>query len=411
MTDYYVDEDYEDGFDDEDDYDYYSGQELDEGIEDLRPTEIEGRTSWIYLGLLSGIFVLLVGFSWACNDTTPPPGEQLAEQSDDAVATSPVVIEIAVDGDIATVTGEVPDDAARQQILLAAQNLYGPENVIDRLVIDEGRSFDDGSVLLSGSALFEDERPDQLYAVVSSNFGLEQTSFVVDRGAAAVDPVAVQALLADGKLSLSGQVPDEQSISELNAAGVAVWGTGNVDTNGLSVADSTWTEGSVTVTGTAAVGDTRVEQFPSEVQRRFGGLVAVDITGVGTDLGPESLAAIETELAQQVLAQPIQFLPTSSEIVAESEAILATVAETLNTIPEIQVEVVGHTDNAGSATENQVLSEQRAEAVITRLAELGVDVSRLSARGEGESIPLVSNDTPEGREQNRRIEFRIVGAG
>ncbi len=411
MTDYYLDEDYEDGFEEEDDYDYYSGQELDEGIEDLRPTEIEGRTSWIYLAILSGIFVLLVGFSWACNDTTPPPGEQLAEESDDAVSTVAVGLDIVVDGDIVTVGGQVPDEAARQQILIATQDLYGPENVIDRLEVDDQRSFDDGTVALAGSALFEDDRPDRLIEVISSNFGLEQTSFVVDRGTASVEPVAVQALLDNGTVSLSGAVPDQQSISELNAAAVAVWGAGNVDTNGLTVADSTWTEGTVTVIGTAAIDDTRVEQFPSEIQRRFGGLVVVDVTGVAPDLGPAALSAIESDIAEQVLAQPIRFEPTSSDIVAESEAILITVAETLNTIPDVQIEVVGHTDNAGAETENQVLSLQRAEAVIARLVELGVDASRLSARGEGEAIPLVPNDTPEGREQNRRIEFRVVGAG
>ena len=86
-------------------------------------------------------------------------------------------------------------------------------------------------------------------------------------------------------------------------------------------------------------------------------------------------------------------------------------AEALNAIPDISVEVVGHTDDAGPEAENQALSLQRAEAVVARLGELGVDTARLTARGEGESQPLVPNDTPEQREQNRRIEFRIVGAG
>ncbi|MGH1488969.1 MAG: OmpA family protein [Acidimicrobiales bacterium] len=410
MTDYYLDEEYEDGFE-EDDYDYYSGQELDEGIEDLRPNEIEGRTSWTYLAILGVLFLVLVLFSWACNDRTPAPGEQLNEESSGEVLTTAVNLDIVVEGDIVTVSGAVPDEAARQQIIIATQNLYGPENVIDELVVDSETSFDDGEVSLVGSALFEDERPDALIEAMVSNFGLEEGSVAVDRDAASVNPVAIQGLLANGTLSLTGTVPDQQSVNELNAAAEAVWGPGNVDTNGLTVADSTWTEGAVTITGSAAVDDERAALFPSEVQRRFGGLVVVDVSGVTRDLSAAALSTVESDIAEQVLLQPIQFEPTSSDIVPESETILATVAERLNTIPEILVEVVGHTDNAGSEAANQVLSLQRAEAVIARLTELGVDASRLSARGEGEAIPLVSNDTPEGREQNRRIEFRLVGAG
>ena len=55
-----------------------------------------------------------------------------------------------------------------------------------------------------------------------------------------------------------------------------------------------------------------------------------------------------------------------------------------------------------------MLSEQRATAVVERLTELGVDPARLNARGEGELIPIADNETPEGREQNRRIEFLLV---
>jgi outer membrane protein OmpA-like peptidoglycan-associated protein len=57
-----------------------------------------------------------------------------------------------------------------------------------------------------------------------------------------------------------------------------------------------------------------------------------------------------------------------------------------------------------------VLSEQRAQAVVDRLVELGIAADRLSARGEGEAQPIADNDTDEGRADNRRIEFVIAGA-
>jgi outer membrane protein OmpA-like peptidoglycan-associated protein len=70
--------------------------------------------------------------------------------------------------------------------------------------------------------------------------------------------------------------------------------------------------------------------------------------------------------------------------------------------------VVGHTDDLGPDDENLVLSQQRAEAVKTRLVELEVEESRLNARGEGEQFPLVPNDSPANRELNRRIEFKLL---
>lgn len=67
--------------------------------------------------------------------------------------------------------------------------------------------------------------------------------------------------------------------------------------------------------------------------------------------------------------------------------------------------VVGHTDSKGSAAYNQTLSEQRAQAVVDWLVSNGVDAGQLTAKGAGESKPVASNDTAEGRAQNRRVEL------
>jgi outer membrane protein OmpA-like peptidoglycan-associated protein len=412
MTDYYVEEDYDDAFDDGDEYDYYDPDELDPDGGDV-VDEIEGRTSWMYLGLMSAVFVLLVLFSWACADRSPGPGETMVEEQTDAAAGESVELTVAIDGDIVVMRGAVPDEAARQQIVEAAGSLYGPQNVIDELALAETATFDGATLLMSGRAVFDDDRPSQLRDRLSSDFGLSSRQFDIDRGDAAPEPVAVQAQLAnDGTIALAGAVPDRQSITDLTAAAEAVWGPGSVDVSALTVvSDATWIDGSVLVAGTALPGDQRIDGFPAQVQQRFGPEVAVDISGVQLDFGPEGLGILESQLAEQVLASPIRFAPTSAVIEPESEAILQVVVDTLARIPEVEVEVVGHTDDEGIEAENQVLSEQRAEAVVARLGELGVDVSRLTARGEGQSQPLVPNDSDENREQNRRIEFRIVGAG
>jgi outer membrane protein OmpA-like peptidoglycan-associated protein len=76
--------------------------------------------------------------------------------------------------------------------------------------------------------------------------------------------------------------------------------------------------------------------------------------------------------------------------------------------PEVQVEIIGHTDDVGSDDDNLVLSQNRAKSVYSYLISQGVKVNRLRFKGYGESKPLVANDTEGHRQQNRRIELKIL---
>jgi outer membrane protein OmpA-like peptidoglycan-associated protein len=76
---------------------------------------------------------------------------------------------------------------------------------------------------------------------------------------------------------------------------------------------------------------------------------------------------------------------------------------------KLTIAVSGHTDNMGDSRSNLELSRLRAEAVISYLAAKGIATSRLSAKGYGSSKPLASNDTSEGRELNRRVEYILQG--
>ena len=76
--------------------------------------------------------------------------------------------------------------------------------------------------------------------------------------------------------------------------------------------------------------------------------------------------------------------------------------------PNWGLQISGHTDNVGDAQQNLVLSKKRAEAVKKFLAGHGVDALRLSVLYFGESMPVASNDTPEGRQKNRRVEMVII---
>lgn len=74
----------------------------------------------------------------------------------------------------------------------------------------------------------------------------------------------------------------------------------------------------------------------------------------------------------------------------------------------VKVEISGHTDNSGSVSYNNSLSERRAESVYNYLISHGVEANRLISRGYGSAKPIADNDSEEGRKQNRRIEFKII---
>lgn len=91
----------------------------------------------------------------------------------------------------------------------------------------------------------------------------------------------------------------------------------------------------------------------------------------------------------------------------DAETILNVAAQILNKYPDMDVEVAGHTDNFGSDTYNQQLSEGRANAVRDYFVEKGVK-NNITAKGYGEAEPVADNASEEGRERNRRVELRIL---
>jgi outer membrane protein OmpA-like peptidoglycan-associated protein len=99
---------------------------------------------------------------------------------------------------------------------------------------------------------------------------------------------------------------------------------------------------------------------------------------------------------------------TNSAIVSPTmRGDLRKVAGILNDYPSTVVGVFGHTDNTGSTATNEALSLRRAESVMGVLQVEGVNTARMRARGFGYTQPIASNDTPEGRAKNRRVEIRI----
>jgi outer membrane protein OmpA-like peptidoglycan-associated protein len=100
----------------------------------------------------------------------------------------------------------------------------------------------------------------------------------------------------------------------------------------------------------------------------------------------------------------------SDQVKPEARANLRELANSLDKYPGSDLLIVGHTDQVGSAAYNQSLSERRASAAANYLVSQGVRRTRLATRGMGETEPVASNETEEGRQRNRRVEVAIYAS-
>ena len=115
------------------------------------------------------------------------------------------------------------------------------------------------------------------------------------------------------------------------------------------------------------------------------------------------------EIGSEMNLYNVYFETDSFRILPESEPELQRLLGFLQNNGDLKVEIQGHTDHTGGTESNQILSELRARAVYIYLTERGIDKERLSWKGYGELKPVASNETPEGRRQNRRTTIKILG--
>jgi len=114
------------------------------------------------------------------------------------------------------------------------------------------------------------------------------------------------------------------------------------------------------------------------------------------------------KVGQSIVLRNIFFDFDKATLRPESTTELENLIKLMNDNPNIKIEISGHTDNIGSAAYNQKLSESRAKAVVDYLIEHGIERYRLSYMGYGFEKPIAPNDTEEGRQLNRRVEFKII---
>lgn len=105
----------------------------------------------------------------------------------------------------------------------------------------------------------------------------------------------------------------------------------------------------------------------------------------------------------------IEFVPGAAvQLAPGSAAVLDETVAMLKKYPAVRIEISGHTDSTGDGAKNRALSQERADAVRDYLVQRGVAATRLESKGYGSDFPIGNNATPEGRAQNRRVEFKLL---
>jgi OOP family OmpA-OmpF porin len=141
------------------------------------------------------------------------------------------------------------------------------------------------------------------------------------------------------------------------------------------------------------------------LQQLFPGFEIVDRLEVRP---PETGIELQRGLDQFVASRVVEFEFDSDMLTAEGRETVDEVAELLRSLPGVTVEISGHTDSTGDDAFNLDLSLRRADAVRAHLVEQGLSGARFETAGFGETRPIADNETPEGRQRNRRTEFRVI---
>jgi outer membrane protein OmpA-like peptidoglycan-associated protein len=122
------------------------------------------------------------------------------------------------------------------------------------------------------------------------------------------------------------------------------------------------------------------------------------------------LQAKKTDRGMVVTLGDVLFDTGQATLKPGADLVLGRLATYLSANPQTKIMIEGHTDSRGSDEYNEALSERRAQAVADALAMRGIAHDSLRTRGRGKAYPVASNDTPEGRQQNRRVEIVFSNA-
>ena len=298
----------------------------------------------------------------------------------------------------------------------------------------EADTFNRGrEVLVTGLAPSEEIQTNLKQQILNGD-GVRSVTFL--DGIAEPIPLRDPSLTAnwvDDKIILNGELNSQDSIDALVNQAQQVYGEGAVvnqlqlsdavsDLNGLrglfqnltglnNGAEVTVSNNRITLSGEVASQQIKTGTA-SEIAKIFSGTITNSLTVRAPAPAPEPAPVVvntqcEERLDELLSATKIEFDTGKSSINAKSNDLITSIAEVARDCPDAEFEVAGHTDSSGSLELNMNLSQARAQAVINRLGQLGINADRFSAQGYGPNQPIGDNSSAEGRAQNRRIEFNL----
>ena len=283
-----------------------------------------------------------------------------------AGATSPAVKAVIADGTL-VLSGSVGSEAARQALVEAVTQAFGPGTVKDELTV--GASTSDAGLAAFGSLVA----------------GLGRSA-------------AATADLSDGRLTLTGTVPDAGQLDAATAGANAVTGDPGKVTNQL------------TATGGATSASPTASDSPAASASPTASASPAASANPSASASPSPSGDPAQQPAQQALVDlpRVEFETGSATLTPSGRGVVATAAKILAANPTIRVRIDGYTDDLGDWEVNKALSSARADTVRSTLVADGIDAGRLQSFGWSEENPKVPNTSAANRATNRRVEFVVL---
>ncbi len=356
---------------------------------------------------------------------------------------SPSVV-VRIVNEVASMRGFVPNDDVAADLVEAAEAQFGAGRVINALVVGEdvaetpwlgrirdvfaylgelrsgGFVADDEGFVVDGEVISEAAREgltNEVKLVLD-----DVLTVTADLSIAQLPEPDFSASSQDGTIVLAGTMPNAETIDGIVDAAQRLHANSRVIST-MQIADvagSMWLD---SIPGLLDV-VTRIDPWSIDVTDD-----TLTITGLGADqdliasisLLAEEVAADELTVVVEVALDPgaiasqltsllagtVLFVEGEAVLTDEARSLLDSATDIISSDEETAFIVAGHTDDQGETAASKLLSQQRAEAVVSYLVSGGIEAARLTAIGYGDEQPLASNATEEGRAQNRRIEFVI----
>jgi OmpA-OmpF porin, OOP family len=366
--------------------------------------------------------------------TNLPKAVKLGSEKIVPPAVSPFVTKLDVNGSAVDVTGYVPSDAARASIMTALKTKFPGKSLNDKMQVASGQpdgweacilagagglaKLGNGRAALSGNQLelsgkTDDEAlakalPDDVNGaakpacIATSKIVYDDTK---KREAAAREAAAKEAAAKDAAAREKEAAAREAAAKAAPAPVVAAPVQPDPEAAALAKrqADAT----------AAADAETRAKKeaeaaATAAAQARAEATRLAELAAAEKAKKAASAAACQSELRTAAKAGIVRFERASAALDKQSFATLDQLAGIANKCPGMKIEVEGHTDSEGTPERNKGLSERRAQSVVDHLVGAGVIAERIKGVGYGETKPVATNDTAEGRAQNRRIEFSVT---